>query len=95
MCSEEFVLEVIRDRSQEWIQVGTKVRPKPRAPLRSWSMGHLVAFLDKQSDPYPISDLKTEAHWLKERGDEILDSSLINSDELRKWAVLASHRLFG
>jgi hypothetical protein len=32
--SGEFLIDVVRDRGQEWITVTTKVRAKPRAPLR-------------------------------------------------------------
>jgi hypothetical protein len=95
LSSSEFVVHVIRDRGQEWITVGSKIRPKPRAPLRSWPLGSVVAFLDGRSDPYPVLDLATEARWLKQRASEILDSSVINSEELRTWAVRASRRMFG
>jgi hypothetical protein len=92
--SSDFVVLVIRDRGQERMVVGTTTRPKPRAPIRSWPLGHVVAFLDDQSDPYPVSNLTTEACWLKDRPDEILDASLLNSEELREWAVRASRRLW-
>ena len=93
--TSEFLVDVVRDRGQESITVGTTVRPKPRAPLRSSTLAHLVAFLDGQTDPYPVSDLETEARWLTERADQILDSSVINSEELRKWKVRASRRQWG
>jgi hypothetical protein len=93
--SEEFVVGVVRDRGQEWITVGTKVRPKPRAPLRSWPLAHVVAYLDGAANPYPISDLETEANWLTRRAGETLDTTLINSEGLNRWAVRASRRLFG
>jgi hypothetical protein len=95
LASDEFVACVIRDRGQEWITVGTKVRPKPRAPLRWWPLGHLVAYLDGAVDPYPLSSLEIEAEWLTRRSGEILDSTLINSEELNQWAAKASRRHFG
>jgi hypothetical protein len=93
--SDEFVVTIIRDRGEEWIDVGSKIRPGPRKPIRSWSLGHLVAFLDGATSPYPIGDLATELDWLDRRAGEILDSALINSKGLSAWAVAASRRLWG
>jgi hypothetical protein len=93
--SREFVVCVIRDRDQEWTTVGTKVRPKPRAPLRWWPLSHVVAYLDGARDPYPLCNLETEAEWLIERATQLLDSTLINSEGLRQWAVRSSRARFG
>ena len=93
--SDEFVIGVVRDRGQEWFTAGSKIRPKPRAPLRHWPLGHVVAYLDGASDPYPISELEIEAAWLVRRAGEILDSRLLNSEGLNRWSVKASRRSFG
>src|SRR6185437_1799398 len=85
--SEEFAVKIIRDRGQEWINVGTKVRPKPRAPLRCPPLGHLLAYLDGDDDPCSISTLEAEAEVLTRRADEVFDSTLINSEDYRRWAV--------
>src|SRR3954470_23754047 len=90
--SEEFVIGVVRDRGQEWFTVGSKVRPKPRAPRRHWPLGHIVAYLDGAAGPYPVSGLELEAGWLVRRAGEILDSTLLNSEGLRRWSVEASRR---
>jgi hypothetical protein len=95
LVSDEFLVDILLDRGEEWIEVGTKIRPGPRKPLRRWPLGHVVAYLDGAADPYPISDLENETGWLARRADEILDSKLINSEELRRWAVRASRRSFG
>src|SRR5579883_2767585 len=92
---DEFVVTIVRDRGQEWIDIGTKVRRGLRRRPRSWPVGHLVAYLDGSPDPYPVSDLETEAKWLKERAGELLDSELINSKDLTDWAVRASRRFWG
>jgi hypothetical protein len=93
--SAEFVITVVRDRGQEWITVGTTIRPKPRARFRWWPLGHVVAFLDGRADAYGLVGLDTEMGWLIDRRDEVLDVALINSEYLRRWAVRASRRLFG
>jgi hypothetical protein len=93
--SAEFVVTVVRDRGQEWINVGTTVRPGPRKPLPWWPLGHLVAYLDGRQDPFGLVGLDTEMGWLWDRRDEVLDVSLINSEDLWRWAVRASRRRFG
>lgn len=93
--SAELVVTIVRDRGQEWITVGTTVRAGPRKPLRSWPLGHVVAFLDGRPDPYGLVELDTALGWLRDRRDEVLDAEVINSEEFRRWVVRASRRLFG
>ncbi len=93
--SAEFVVIIGRDRGQEWITVGTTVRPGPRQTLRWWPLGHVVGFLDGRAYPYGLVGLDTEMGWLRDRWDEVLSVPVINSEELRRWAVRASRRLFG
>ncbi len=93
--SAEFVVTVVRDRGQEWITVGTTVRRGPRKPLRWWPLGHVVAFLDGRADVYGVVGLDTEMRWLRERWDEVVSAPVLNSEELRRWALQASRRLFG
>lgn len=93
--SMEFIITIGRDRGQEWITVGTTVRPGPRKPLRWWPLAHVVAFLDGRPEPYGIVGLDTEMSWLRDRRGEVLSVPLINSEELRRWVVRASRRLFG
>ncbi len=93
--SDEFLVDVIRDRGQHWINVTAKARPRPRARRRGGPLGHLLAYLDGAADPYPISDLETEARLLLERRGEILDTALLNSDGLNRWAVKSVRRRSG
>lgn len=93
--SAEFIVTIQRDRGQEWIRVGATERPGPRKPRRSSSLGHLVAFLDGEPDAYGIFGLDVEMGWLRDRRDEILNVATLNSEELRRWKVRASRRLFG
>lgn len=93
--SAEFVVNVVRDRGQEWITVGTTVRPGPRKPLRRWPLGHVVAFLDGRADPYGLVGMDTQMSWLLDRRGEVLSVPVLNSEELRLWAVRASRQLFG
>jgi hypothetical protein len=93
--SGTIVIDVIRDRGEEWVTVMAKERPRPRALRRAWSLGHVVAYLDGASAPYPVSDLEVELGWLARRAAEILDPEMLNSEGLRRWAVKASRRRFG
>jgi hypothetical protein len=95
--SVEFVVTVFRDRgASEWITVGTKARPRPRAHLRSYLLRRLVSYLDGGLDPNPEgSDLETEAKWLTGRQDQIFNSAFINSEHLRFWNLNASRMQFG
>ena len=94
--SEEFFVEVYRDRGgREWITIGSKVRPKPRAHLRNFLLSRSSSYLDGKLDPNPKIDLEAEAGWLLANQDVILDSSFINSEDLRLWNVDAARVLFG
>ena len=93
--SDEFKILVNRDRGgNEWIEVGSKIRPKPRAPLRSYLLCRLIAFL-YGSAPKDRCDLEAEARLLVEREKELLNSVLINSEELRLWNTDAARVMFG
>jgi hypothetical protein len=93
--SDEFIVLIHRDRGRnEWVEVGTKVRPRPRAPLRSYLLSRLIDYRDG-SEPNQKSRLEAEARWLDEHEEEILDSSLINSEQLRLWDIDATRVQFG
>jgi hypothetical protein len=93
--SDEFTVTISRDRGGgEWITVGSKVRPKARAPLRSYLLCRLIAFRNG-SEPNPLCDLEAEARWLVDHEEVILDSALINSEELRLWNADAARVMFG
>ena len=93
--SEEFRVTISRDRGgNEWIAVGSKVRPRARAPLRSYLLCRFIAFRNG-SDPNPRCDLESEARWLVDHEEVILDSAMINSEELRLWNADGARIMFG
>ena len=95
--NSEFVLGVGQDRSGYLsIELGSKVRRKPRAQLRGpWSMSHLKGHLDGSKDHYRFKSVEEEFSWLEKNESKLFDSSFLNSDDLNQWAVKASRRLFG
>ncbi len=95
--TDEFTLEIQRDRGGHIdICVGSKVRRKPRAHLRGpWSLSHLRGYLDGNADHFIFTDVDDQIHWLQDNVQSLLHTSVLNSDELNKWVVKASRRLFG
>ena len=93
----EFIVGIGQDRSGHAdIELGSKLRRKPRAHMRGpWSMSHLRGFIDGCRDHYMFTTLDEEASWFENNDKLLFDSSFLNSDELNKWAVKASRRLFG
>ena len=93
----EFILGVSQDRGGfTSIELGSKKRIRPRAHMRGpWSMSHLRGFLEGSKDNYKFTSIDSEALWLERNQNQLLDSELLNSDKLNKWAVEASKRLFG
>jgi hypothetical protein len=93
--SEEFVVDVCRDRGGlEWITVGSKVRPRPRAHLRSFLLCRLISYLDRKFDPNHRIEFEAAAEWLLVHQDLILNSAFINAEDLRAWDVDAARLLF-
>lgn len=93
--NDQFTILVTRDRgNHESIEIGSKVRPRPRAHKRQWSLSHLRGFLEGGKDHYSFKNLADQVAWLGENEEKLLDVSLLNSDEMNKWAVKASQRLF-
>ena len=95
--SSEFVLGISKDRGGYiGIELGSKIRRKPRAQMRGpWSMSHLRGCLDGKIDHFKFKNIREEVSWLEENEMELFDSSLLNSDELNQWSVKASRKLFG
>jgi hypothetical protein len=94
--SEDFRVVVMRDRGgSEWITLGTKVRARPRAPLRDYLVSRLIAYHEQANDPNPRPDLETEAKWLIEHEELAFNPAWLNSEELRVWNANASRLLFG
>lgn len=96
--ADEFVVAVGQDRSGEMphVEVGSKVRRKPRAHMRGpWSLSHLRGFRSGSPDHYLFSSVDEQLEWFKDHLDDLLDSTFLNSDDLNTWAVKASQRMFG
>lgn len=94
----EFLIEITQDRAGEApsIAIGTRLRPRPRAPLRGpWSLSHLRGFLDGQRDHFRFQTLSEEVRWLHENEPRLFDSVFLNSEALRVWSVRAARRMFG
>jgi hypothetical protein len=95
--NSEFILGIGRDRGGYiGIDLGSKIRRKPRAHMRGpWSMSHLKGYLDEGKDHFNFKGINEEKSWLEENEMKLFDSSLLSSDALNQWAVKASRRLFG
>lgn len=91
---DDYIIEVVRNRGQEWVNIHCRVRPRPRAHYRIYSVGALAAYLDGASSPYPVSTLEAESKWLVEHAEHALDVSLLNCDELHRWHKRAARHLF-
>ena len=98
METDQFILTADQHRSGDvlGICVGSKIRRKPRAHMRGpWSLHHLRGYLDGASDHYRFDTPREQLDWLQANIKGLLDTSLLNSDDLNKWAVKASRRMFG
>jgi hypothetical protein len=93
--SKEFKVPIRRDRGRnEWIEIGTKLGPRPRARLRSYLLARLIAY-HEGSEPNTECDLEAEACWLMNHEEKVLDSSLINAEDMRLWNADAARAQFG
>ncbi len=96
MENKEFILAISCDRGgSENIEIGSKIRPKKGAPLRSWSLSHLRGFEDGLEEHYKFKSFSDQSKWLESNETAILNTAALNSEALREWAVKASKRLFG
>ncbi|WP_372369580.1 hypothetical protein [Candidatus Uabimicrobium sp. HlEnr_7] len=94
--NEELSLEVFHDRGDcEYIQVKSKIRRRPRAHLRGFSLSHIRGFLEGKEDHYVFESLEEEVKWLIKNKEKVLDPSFINLDELNKWTIKAARKLLG
>ncbi len=94
--NKEFTIVVSRDRAGHGaIELSSKLRPRPRAHMRQWSLSHLRGFVEGLKEHYVFKDLEEQFGWLEKNQEVLFDSTLLNSDALNKWAVKASRRLFG
>ncbi|HVW01375.1 MAG TPA: hypothetical protein VHB77_13575, partial [Planctomycetaceae bacterium] len=78
------------------ICVGSRIRPKPRAHMRGpWSLSHLRGYLDGNPGHFIFDDISEQIAWFRANIAKLLQTSLLNSDELNKWACEAARRRFG
>lgn len=92
----DFIISVSHDRGgNDYIEIGAKARPRKGAHLRRWSLHHLRGFLSGADDHYMFSSLKEQTDWLQSNESILLKTSLINSDDLNRWAVKVSRKFFG
>ena len=96
--NSEFTFRISLDRSGGYpaVELGSRVRRKPRAHLRGpWSMSHLRGYLNDSKDHFRFKNFEEEKIWFKENEVTIFDSSFLNSDGLNVWAIKASRRQIG
>jgi hypothetical protein len=92
----EFFISVSHDRGgSTFIDVGTKVRKRPRAHIRDWSLGYIRGYLEGKNEHYRFSNIDDQIEWLRDNENTVMNSSFINSDDLNTWAVKVSKRMFG
>lgn len=94
--SDEFIAQVSQDRTGDVVSIciGSNIRPKTGAHMRGpWSLSHLRGYLDGQLDHFRFENPDEQLTWLRNNLNVILDSDLLNSDELNAWAVKASRRM--
>jgi len=98
MESPEFLIVASQDRTDDVLGIclASKIRRKPSAPMRGpWSLGHLRAYIDGLRDHYRFANAADQLAWLETNLTCLLDTSLLNSDDLNEWALEASRRMFG
>lgn len=88
--NDRLAIVASNERSEESISISCKVRPRPRAHLRSYSLGSLCAFLDGKSSPHPLRDFAQDADDLLRFEHECLSIDTLNSEELHDWQLTAS-----
>ena len=96
--TSEFVATISQDRSNDAVSVciGARIRVKSRAHMRGpWSLFHLRGFIDGSDDHYIFRSISDQFAWLRANLDRILQSNLLNSEELNQWSISASRRMFG
>lgn len=95
--NNEFIVGIWQDRSgYVAIELGSKIRRKPKSHMRGpWSLSHLRGYLEGSKVHFDFQSPKEEAEWFENNENKLFDSSFLNSDDLNKWAVKASKRLWG
>lgn len=77
------------------ICVGSLERRAPGKQMRGpWSLSHLRGFFEKKSTHHLFDSVAGQLEWFREVLDRLLDSDMLNSDELNEWSIAASHALF-
>jgi len=93
--NDTFIISATRERDEETIWVHCKVRPRPRAHLRTYYMGALAAFIEGRTDPYSLRSFADDAADLLRHEKKILSDDFLNAEDLRSWLNDASRRRYG
>jgi hypothetical protein len=96
MENDRFSMLITRERGgREHLQIGSKIRAKKGAPLRSWTLGHLRGYLEALDTHYSFGSLDEQLTWLDSHEQELFDDSLLNAEELRKWSSKVAKKFLG
>lgn len=93
--NDQLIISVNRERDEESILIHCKVRPRPRAHRRTYSIGALSAFVQGRSEPFPLRSFSDDAKDRIHYENEFLNVELLNSEKLRLWELNASRRRWG
>jgi hypothetical protein len=89
--SPEFLVRLVRDRGQLFIDVRTLSDSSPW-----WSLGHLVGFLEGEAEPRAIEGLELNCEVLTAYAERIFDRDLLldRAGRLESWAGAWAARAF-
>ena len=88
--NDSLAIVASNERSEESMSVCCKVRPRPKAQLRHYTIGSLCAFLDGEPKPHPLRDFARDADDLLRLEDKCLSIEALNSEDLSEWELEAS-----
>ncbi len=96
--NDEFVVVTSQDRSGDAVGIGIASKMPRGAGAQTRGLTWLSAlrgYLEGSPDHHLFSDVEEQLSWLADHLDQLLVSSLINSDELNTWKAKAARRMFG
>ena len=68
----ELFITVSHDRGgTTFIDIGTKIRRRPRAHIRYWSLGHIRGYLEGKDKHYSFSCIDEQIKWLLNNEEEL------------------------
>lgn len=96
--SDEFIVtaEQVRSGDVFTILVGSKKGGEPYADERfPWSLSHLRGYIDGLDGQYEFKSAVQQLGWFGKHVNELLDSTVLNSEELNSWATEQARKMFG